>query len=312
MVSEGWADFHRDLRGEMVRDALIVDVRGNRGGHTSQLVVEKLARRVIGWDVPRGLQPSTYPQDAPRGPVVALADEFAGSDGDIVTAAIKILHLGPVVGTRTWGGVIGIDVPSTSWSTAPRSPCRGTRPGWTATAGASRTTASIRTSRWSRRPTTSRPAWTRSWRPRPDGARGAGGKSGGHRAGHLGQAVQAPAAAARRDQPRESHHALLGQLQILWAPGQRAAPGPVRRRIGRRTSPTAGWPAPGRRPSSSGRPRSAGRSSSASVMTRMKSASGIRIVQRRVRGARPGAPAARPSWTSIVQDRRVPSARPRS
>jgi tricorn protease len=112
MVSEGWADFHRDLRSEMVRDALIIDVRGNRGGHTSQLVVEKLARRVIGWDAPRGLQPATYPADAPRGPVVALTDEFAGSDGDIVTAAIKILRLGPVVGTRTWGGVIGIDVPS--------------------------------------------------------------------------------------------------------------------------------------------------------------------------------------------------------
>jgi tricorn protease len=109
MVSEGWADFHRDLHAEMVRDALIVDVRGNRGGHTSQLVVEKLARRVVGWSVPRGLQPETYPQDAPRGPVVALADEFAGSDGDIVTAAIKTLGLGPVVGTRTWGGVIGID-----------------------------------------------------------------------------------------------------------------------------------------------------------------------------------------------------------
>ncbi|HEX6452582.1 MAG TPA: S41 family peptidase, partial [Trebonia sp.] len=43
------------------------------------------------------------------GPVVALADEFAGSDGDIVTAAIRILGLGPVIGARTWGGVIGID-----------------------------------------------------------------------------------------------------------------------------------------------------------------------------------------------------------
>jgi len=40
-----------------------------------------------------------------------VTDEFAGSDGDIVTAAIKILGLGPVVGTRTWGGVIGIDAP---------------------------------------------------------------------------------------------------------------------------------------------------------------------------------------------------------
>ena len=109
MVSEGWADLHRDLRSEMLRDALVVDLRGNSGGHTSQLVVEKLARRVIGWDVPRGLAPSTYPEDAPRGPVVALADECAGSDGDIVTAAIKVLGLGPVVGARTWGGVIGYD-----------------------------------------------------------------------------------------------------------------------------------------------------------------------------------------------------------
>jgi tricorn protease len=109
MVSEGWADFHRDLRSEMLRDALIVDIRGNTGGHTSQLVVEKLARRVIAWDVSRGLLPSTYPEDAPRGPLVALADECAGSDGDIVTAAIRILRLGPVVGARTWGGVIGYD-----------------------------------------------------------------------------------------------------------------------------------------------------------------------------------------------------------
>ncbi|MGO9081940.1 MAG: S41 family peptidase [Streptosporangiaceae bacterium] len=109
MVSEGWADFHRDLHAEMARDALVLDVRGNRGGHTSELIVEKLARRVVGWSVPRNLRPDTYPQDAPRGPVVALADENAGSDGDIVIAAIKILHLGPVVGTRTWGGVVGID-----------------------------------------------------------------------------------------------------------------------------------------------------------------------------------------------------------
>ena len=109
MVSGGWADFHRDLRTEMVREALVVDLRGNSGGHTSQLVVEKLARRVVAWSVPRGLEPRTYPQDSPRGPVVALVDEFAGSDGDIVTAVIKTLALGPVVGTRTWGGVVGID-----------------------------------------------------------------------------------------------------------------------------------------------------------------------------------------------------------
>jgi tricorn protease len=109
MVSQGWADFHRDLRTEMLRDALIVDVRGNTGGHTSELVVEKLARRVIAWNVPSGRIPSTYPEDAPRGPIVAVADECSGSDGDMVTGAIRLLRLGPVVGARTWGGVIGYD-----------------------------------------------------------------------------------------------------------------------------------------------------------------------------------------------------------
>ncbi|MEU6675953.1 S41 family peptidase [Streptomyces sp. NPDC046925] len=109
MQAPGWAQIHRDLRVEVARDGLVVDVRENRGGHTSQLVVEKLARKIVGWDLPRGAQPFSYPSDAPRGPVVAVANEFSGSDGDIVNAAIKALGIGPVVGTRTWGGVIGID-----------------------------------------------------------------------------------------------------------------------------------------------------------------------------------------------------------
>jgi tricorn protease len=109
MMGEGWAHFHRDLRTEMARDGLIFDVRGNSGGHISQLVVEKLARRIIAWGMGRWLRPETYPQEARHGPLVTVADEFAGSDGDIVTATIKLLALGPVVGTRTWGGVIGIE-----------------------------------------------------------------------------------------------------------------------------------------------------------------------------------------------------------
>ncbi|MEW1772122.1 S41 family peptidase [Streptomyces sp. NPDC086777] len=109
MQAPGWAQIHRDLNVEMAREGIVVDVRENRGGHTSQLVVEKLARRIVGWDLPRGMRPFSYPRDAPRGPVVVVANEFSGSDGDIVNAAIKALGIGPVVGTRTWGGVIGID-----------------------------------------------------------------------------------------------------------------------------------------------------------------------------------------------------------
>jgi tricorn protease len=109
MMGAGWAHFSRDLRAEMRHEGLIMDVRGNGGGHISSLVVAKLASQAIAWDVIRWYNPQTYPEDSRRGPMVTLVDECAGSDGDIVTAAIRSLGLGPVVGTRTWGGVIGYE-----------------------------------------------------------------------------------------------------------------------------------------------------------------------------------------------------------
>ncbi|MEU6391337.1 S41 family peptidase [Streptomyces sp. NPDC046939] len=108
MGGSGWAQFNRDLRMEVSRPALIVDVRGNAGGHISELVVEKLSRKIIGWDLTRNAQAVSYASNAPRGPVVALADEATSSDGDMITAAFKLLGLGPVVGQRTWGGVVGM------------------------------------------------------------------------------------------------------------------------------------------------------------------------------------------------------------
>lgn len=109
MMGYGWAQLHRDLRVEVANEALIVDVRDNGGGHVSELVLEKLARTVSAWTTIRHQQPTTYPLDSPRGPLVAVTNEQAGSDGDIVTAGIRLRGIGPVVGTRTWGGVIGID-----------------------------------------------------------------------------------------------------------------------------------------------------------------------------------------------------------
>ncbi|NEA04980.1 peptidase S41, partial [Streptomyces sp. SID10116] len=108
MGGSGWAQFNRDLRLEVSRPALIVDVRGNAGGHISELVIEKLTRKILGWDLTRNAQPVSYASNAPRGPVVALADEATSSDGDMITAAFKLLGLGPVVGQRTWGGVVGM------------------------------------------------------------------------------------------------------------------------------------------------------------------------------------------------------------
>ncbi len=110
MMSTGWAQLHRDLRLAAEREGIVVDVRFNGGGHTSQLVIARLAARVAGWGLNRHYdRPASYPDRAPRGPVVLVTNEYAGSDGDIVNAAAQALGVGPVVGVRTWGGVVGID-----------------------------------------------------------------------------------------------------------------------------------------------------------------------------------------------------------
>lgn len=110
MKSPGWGELHRDLRIETSLDGLLCDFRGNRGGHISQLVLERLSGVITAWDNPRGFDAISYPIDAPRGPMVALCDQYAGSDGDVVSMGFRQRNLGPLVGTRTWGGVIGIDL----------------------------------------------------------------------------------------------------------------------------------------------------------------------------------------------------------
>jgi tricorn protease len=108
MGPTGYAEFHRSYLAEVDREALIVDVRYNGGGHVSQLILEKLARRRLGYDFSRwsGLEP--YPADSVAGPIVALTNEHAGSDGDIFCHSFKVMQLGPLIGKRTWGGVVGI------------------------------------------------------------------------------------------------------------------------------------------------------------------------------------------------------------
>ncbi|MBV9933674.1 MAG: PDZ domain-containing protein [Actinobacteria bacterium] len=109
MSPHGYSEFHRSYHAEIERDALVVDVRFNGGGHVSQLILEKLARKRIGYDIQRWGPPEPYPEASPAGPMVAITNEWAGSDGDIFTHCFKLLSLGPVVGKRTWGGVIGIN-----------------------------------------------------------------------------------------------------------------------------------------------------------------------------------------------------------
>ena len=108
MMAAGYAEFHRYFSAECDFEALIVDVRYNRGGHVSQLLLEKMARKRIGYALTRWGRASPYPDESVAGPVVALTNEHAGSDGDIFSHSFKLMGIGPLVGTRTWGGVVGI------------------------------------------------------------------------------------------------------------------------------------------------------------------------------------------------------------
>ena len=109
MGARGYSEFHRYFPVEVTRQGLVVDVRFNGGGNVSQLLLQKLLRSRIGYDKTRyGDSLDPYPADSPLGPMVALTNEYAGSDGDIFSHAWKRYGLGPLIGTRTWGGVVGI------------------------------------------------------------------------------------------------------------------------------------------------------------------------------------------------------------
>lgn len=109
MMTHGYAEFYRGFLNEHEREGLVVDVRYNGGGHISQHILKILAQKVIGYDQSRWSGVHKYPSYAVNGPVVALTNELAGSDGDIFSHSFKLMKIGPLIGKRTWGGVIGIN-----------------------------------------------------------------------------------------------------------------------------------------------------------------------------------------------------------
>ncbi len=110
----GATEFHRTFLWQVIQKrALVVDARYNGGGNISAILLAKLMRPIIGWTFTRYGGARTYPSHAPLGPIVVLTNENAGSDGDIFSQAVKSVSLGPLIGMRTWGGVVGIDMAKT-------------------------------------------------------------------------------------------------------------------------------------------------------------------------------------------------------
>jgi tricorn protease len=108
MMSEGLNEFAKFYYPQTHKEGLIVDVRGNAGGNVSPEIIERLRRQLAMITVARNAAIDTDPTGMILGPKVMLLDEFSASDGDIVADRFQHYKLGPVVGKRSWGGVVGI------------------------------------------------------------------------------------------------------------------------------------------------------------------------------------------------------------
>jgi tricorn protease len=108
MGSSGLNEFVRTFYAQFDKDALIIDERGNGGGFVSQLILERLRRELVGMRTSRNWEGGTVPSRVFVGPMVCLADQYSCSDGDNFPYFFKKYGIGPVIGKRTWGGVVGI------------------------------------------------------------------------------------------------------------------------------------------------------------------------------------------------------------
>jgi len=109
MGEAGIREFIKYYYPQIRKQALIVDDRGNGGGNISQMVIERLSRPLLGTEFDRVVKDAfTYPGTVFYGPKGCLINETSASDGDIFPYMFKQAGLGPLIGKRTWGGVVGI------------------------------------------------------------------------------------------------------------------------------------------------------------------------------------------------------------
>ena len=109
MGANGIREFIKYYYGQVRKEGLVVDVRGNGGGNVSQMIIERLGRELLGTRFVRTSDlPGTYPNTVFHGHMVCILDEDSASDGDIFPYRFRQAGLGPLIGKRSWGGVIGI------------------------------------------------------------------------------------------------------------------------------------------------------------------------------------------------------------
>ncbi len=109
MGGSGAYEFLKWYYPQIRKEGLVVDVRSNGGGNISQWVIERLDSKLLGTRFGYASDhPATYPATVFHGHMVCLLNETSASDGDIFPARFKKAGLGPLIGKRSWGGVVGI------------------------------------------------------------------------------------------------------------------------------------------------------------------------------------------------------------
>ncbi|MCK7555938.1 PDZ domain-containing protein [Chitinophaga sedimenti] len=108
MGVEGLNQFARYFYPQLDKEALIIDDRGNGGGNVSPMIIERLLRQPGLGTMWRNSKTASIKPDAHVGPKVCLIDQYSASDGDLFPWQFKYHKIGPLIGQRTWGGVVGI------------------------------------------------------------------------------------------------------------------------------------------------------------------------------------------------------------
>ncbi|MBS0191818.1 MAG: S41 family peptidase [Phycisphaerales bacterium] len=108
MGGDGLTRFIQFYYPQLRKQGIIFDDRYNGGGNVSPMIIERLKRQIWAYDIPRRGEPTPYPEGTQQGFKAVLINHWSASDGDIFPETFKLNALGPVIGKRSWGGVIGI------------------------------------------------------------------------------------------------------------------------------------------------------------------------------------------------------------
>jgi tricorn protease len=113
-ANPGYTSFTRYFYAQQDKDGAVIDERYNHGGMVADYIVNELDRKLMGYFALRDGTPSTSPIAGIYGPKVMLINESAGSGGDALPYMFRLRKIGPLIGTRTWGGLVGtLGIPAT-------------------------------------------------------------------------------------------------------------------------------------------------------------------------------------------------------